>query len=175
MRLASIKMSPGYKLMLKERLEADYKVAPSGCWEWQKARTKFGHGKTSVKRKTFPAHRVYYQLINGFIEDNLVVHHLCNNPPCINPKHLEAITQRENNNLGLSLSAINSRKTLCKNGHPFSKANTGIYKGRRYCRICGRKMTNKRAKQRTLEYHAKGLNAKGHPLPDNWKRKYGLT
>jgi hypothetical protein len=178
--LRDLPYSPGYLLLAKERIEDSYVVTGDGCWEWIKARSSFGYGKVGLKQNgayhTFPAHRVYYQLVNGFIDGDLVVDHLCKNPPCINPKHLEAITHRENNSRGSGITANNIRKTRCDNGHEFTEENTGRYTktGWRYCRICCRTRTNRRASQKTRDYHAKGLNSKGVPLPDNWKKKYGL-
>ena len=174
-------MPKWYLMKLKEDIESSYKVTSNGCWEWQKSRAYFGYGKVTVKNSkagfnlSTSAHRVYYQLVKGFISDSLVISHECDNPPCINPDHLKATTQWENNARGVGITARNLRKTECDNGHKFDQENTGVYKnGWRYCRVCARRRTNRRGVQRTLEYHARGLNSKGKPLPDNWKRKYGL-
>lgn len=157
-------LSKQYLKELRIRMETKYKVMSSGCWEWQEGRFPYGYGKISVKHLSWGAHRVYYQLVRGFISDDLVVSHECDNPPCINPDHLKATTQWENNARGVGVSAENLRKTCCVNGHKFTVSNTIIGRNRRSCRSCTNAHAHRRDIQRTLEYHVRGLNSKGRPL-----------
>lgn len=181
LKIQDMPYSPGYLLLTRERIEANYRVAANGCWEWRGAKTEFGYGKIGLKQNgayhSFTAHRVYYYMVKGPIDESLVIDHLCRNPACINPDHLEAVSQRENNARGAGITANNTRKTVCDNGHPFTPDNTGRYAktGWRYCRTCSRRRTNKRGSERTKEYHARGLNSKGKPLPDNWKKIYDVV
>lgn len=104
---------------------------PSGCWIWTETKNDLGYGRTMVKNRQVFAHRRAYELAVGPIPAGLVIDHLCKNPPCCNPSHLEAVTPTENTRRG------ERRKTHCKSGrHLFSEENT-IYepKGRR-CREC---------------------------------------
>lgn len=73
-----------------------WQVTDSGCWEWSAARTAAGYGELRYERTTVRAHRLAYEAWVGTIPDGQVVRHKCDNPPCINPDHLETGTQRDN-------------------------------------------------------------------------------
>lgn len=67
------------------------------CWPWTMARQDSGYGRARLPGyPTMPAHRVAYMLANGPIPDGYHIDHLCRNPPCCNPAHLEAVTPAEN-------------------------------------------------------------------------------
>lgn len=69
-----------------------------GCMEWLGSRNRKGYGKITVNKRSFSAHRVALMLHLGLnsISPTLDVMHLCNNPPCCNPKHLKIGTRKEN-------------------------------------------------------------------------------
>lgn len=68
-----------------------------GCWEWQgKARLRFGYGVVGLNGTQEVAHRVSYRMAYGEIPDGLVIAHRCDNPRCVRPDHLEAISQSQN-------------------------------------------------------------------------------
>lgn len=67
------------------------------CWEWSGPRHPQGYGRVRLPgRRTEPTHRVAYMIGHGDIPASLEVDHLCGNPPCCNPRHLEAVTRNEN-------------------------------------------------------------------------------
>ena len=81
--------------MNKEKFETKFKIVESGCWEWQYG-TQFGYGVARHNNKKMPSHRVSYELYVGEIPAGLHIDHLCRNKLCVNPEHLEAVTQLEN-------------------------------------------------------------------------------
>ena len=106
------------------------------CWIWFGPKDQSGYGRY----QNVPAHRYAYILEFGPILDGLVIDHLCRNPACVNPWHLEPVTARVNILRGEGVGAGNARKTHCINGHLFDEANTYIRKDRyqRMCRTCHR-------------------------------------
>lgn len=120
---------------------------PEGnCVVWT-GRKDFGYGGfTPSKNKRFRAHRWAYEMFRGPIPTGLVLDHLCRNPACVDPWHLEAVTQLVNRERGLPIaSALNALKTHCIKGHPFDEANTIQRKNRvgRTCRLCRRDSWNR--------------------------------
>ena len=71
-------------------------VTESGCWEWKGTRKDEGYGTLAHRGHTLNVHRVAYETWVGPIPDGLLIRHKCDNPPCINPEHLETGTKRQN-------------------------------------------------------------------------------
>ena len=65
------------------------------CWVWQHSLCA-GYGRISVDGQVGMAHRAYYERVIGPIPEGLVLDHLCRCTACVNPAHLEPVTQREN-------------------------------------------------------------------------------
>lgn len=63
---------------------------------------------------------------------------------CVNPDHLECVTNRINTLRGNTVTGINYRKTHCPRGHEYNEQNTERYLTRRKCRICRREGNRKR-------------------------------
>lgn len=109
----------------------------NGCWIWIASISKRGYPNFSIKGKTYNSHRISYVLFKGIIPTSNVIDHLCKNIICVNPSHLEAVTQRENLMRGNTQARNKSHQTHCIHGHPFNKENTYINPmGIRHCRVC---------------------------------------
>jgi hypothetical protein len=67
----------------------------SGCWLWLGS-LRSGYGRFSLNGKTCEAHRVSYEHLVGPIPQGMMIDHLCRTRCCINPDHLEPVTNAEN-------------------------------------------------------------------------------
>lgn len=119
------------------RFAAKYRELANGCWEWLGGKTPEGYGMFrpgGADRNNVGAHRWAYQTFKAPIPAGFDLDHLCRNPGCVNPAHLEPVTTRTNINRG---RRYNAEKTHCIRGHAFTPENTRIGKrGNRICRRC---------------------------------------
>lgn len=116
-------------------------VAPGSCWEWMAAKTSGGYGQFWSKPALVVSHRYAYELLIGPIPEGLQLDHLCRNRACINPQHLEPVTQQVNILRGFSVATTNRLKTHCPHGHQYTSENTYIHprNNGRICRACARR------------------------------------
>lgn len=106
----------------------------STCWIWTSTISKSGYGRFGINSKTVAAHRFSWESLNGPVPEGLVLDHLCRVRHCVNPEHLEPVTNGENILRGIGPAAINKRKTHCKRGHVLTPRKG--YPGTRECRPC---------------------------------------
>lgn len=115
---------------------AKFHVQPDGCWAWAAQIDRYGYGRFKAGGIYYYAHRYAYEHLRGAIPKGLQIDHLCRNRGCVNPEHLEAVTQRENILRGDSLTTRRSAQQACKRGHLFDEANTYLWRTSRICRTC---------------------------------------
>ena len=121
---------------------------PNGCWVWTGAKARGGYGHINIGGKFPSAHRVVYEMIKGEIPEGLLLDHLCRNPSCVNPDHLEPVTHKENLKRGIGISSQNSKKTHCPQGHEYTEENTYVSKrNQRTCKQCAREQQIARRKR----------------------------
>lgn len=126
------------RVVLAERLFKLYRECPiTGCWLWVGALDGNGYGHCWVGNGHTRAHRAVFWACGNHLESHLVLDHLCRNRRCVNPDHLELVTQTENVMRGTSPWAERKKRTHCPQGHEYSKENTRFSKfNQRICRKC---------------------------------------
>jgi hypothetical protein len=106
------------------------------CWEWTGAKhDEHGYGTFVVGGGHWRAHRWSYTQFIADIPSGYEIDHLCRNPPCVNPYHLEAVTTQVHHKR-TDASKWQRAKTHCPQGHPYSGDNLRRTPKGRYCRAC---------------------------------------
>ena len=110
------------------------------CRLWTEKCNREGYGRWGSKF----AHRLSYEIFKGQIPAGFHVDHLCFNPTCVRPEHLQAVEPTVNNRRNLKALARE-----CSKGHAYTPENTGRQTGgRRFCRICDRAAQRRRYRER---------------------------
>jgi HNH endonuclease len=98
------------------------------CWLWIGFTLKprgsgwgnYGCINSGGKGRPLLAHRVSWEIANGPVPDGMLVCHHCDNPPCVNPRHLFLGTQSDNMNDCSAKGRVRSPKSRGET-HPMAK------------------------------------------------------
>lgn len=112
--------------------------AASACWAYVGNSITHGYGRFDA----ILAHRFAWMAFHAEVPaDGVVVRHRCDNPPCVNPSHLQVGSQLEN----MQDAVARTFAAACKNGHPRTPETTALTRrGHRRCLICDRQQQRAR-------------------------------
>lgn len=118
-------------------LRLHHKDPATGCWIFLGDLNQ-GYGQVTAfteagRQTTLRAHRVMYEHLVGPIPEGHQLHHKCRNKRCVNPDHLESLTDLAHKRAD---AAWVGNRTHCKRGHPLSGDNITIVRGSRRCKAC---------------------------------------
>ena len=111
------------RLLAMSRLDAD-----TGCRVWLASKDEKGYGQVRHDGTCRKAYKVAWVLEHGPVPAGLELDHLCRNPACINPEHLEPVTHKENMRRGMY-----GQRTACPRGHAYDIVRPN---GSRWCKQC---------------------------------------
>lgn len=119
------------------------KTRETNCTVWIGATNTKGYGVISVDGKVQLAHRIAFESEYGPVPDGMVIDHLCRVRNCVNPMHLEAVTNRENIRRGRAARSLQVGST-CTNGHPLTDGDALYLRSNgvsecRQCRSAGKR------------------------------------
>lgn len=86
------------RIPLKDRFwtKVDQSGGPDACWLWTAAVNRKDYGQIEEGRQMWRAHRIAYEWTVGPIPPGMQIDHKCHVHRCVNPKHLQVVTQQKN-------------------------------------------------------------------------------
>lgn len=137
------------------------KVDRSGeCWLWTATANTAGYGRFWHDGKLGYAHRWSYEHHHRPLLPKEAVDHLCRRPACVNPDHLDAVSQLENNRRAVNGSSARGQVTMtCIRGHLKAASNLYRHGGRYHCMTCRRDESRERHRR-----HRDVINARRREL-----------
>ena len=120
---------------------SNYWVVETGCWLWLGSVGTNGYGRTSTPvHGATGAHRAMFIEHNGPLPDGVILDHLCRQPTCVNPDHLDPVTNQENiargnNSWRFSKTCRSGRHDITDPANVYVRPG-GATPGKRICRQC---------------------------------------
>lgn len=135
------------------RFMSHVEKSESGCWLWTANKIHSGYGMFKVGGKSRLAHKWIYEQLHGPVKAPLQLDHTCAVKHCVNPKHLEKVTAKENIRRFCERTGKKRKtyiphplplKTHCPKGHPYSGDNLRMLSPtHKQCVTCHREATRK--------------------------------
>lgn len=119
---------------LQERIDK-FSCYTGDCIVWVGNLTTKNYPRITINGKSMFVHRINYKLHYGHLDNTLQLDHLCRNPCCINPGHLEPVTQSINMKRAYKASP-RPKPFTCRKGHKYTEVTTLWHNGARECKIC---------------------------------------
>lgn len=123
------KFLSGHCNRVNASIRPEFEIDKNGCWIWKRSKGKNGYGRLNRKDGSREAHRYFYEKYKGAIPDGLQIDHLCRTPLCVNPDHLEIVTQTENVRRGkcakLNMEEVNQIIKIHKENESLSQEKIG--------------------------------------------------
>ena len=95
-----------------KRLMSRVTKSKDSCWVWNGALVR-GYGVINIDGKTEYVHRVVFAASVKKFDKSLTLDHICRNPRCVNPEHLEPVTRSEN----VRRMNLSQPRDRCRKGH----------------------------------------------------------
>ena len=135
------------------------KVDATGiCWEWTAALSDTGYGSFRLGNG-IGAHRAAWQFLVGEIPSGLVLDHLCRNRRCVNPDHLEPVTQQVNAARGGAPTHVLARSGMCHKGHTLTAEDYVHRSDGRVTALCRKCARARQSKLREGDTEWRGVTA----------------
>ena len=123
----SLRFIQGHNGRLRPKGVVQYEIDhTTKCWVWKRSRQSNGYGHLTVDNQQVLAHRFVYEQNIGTIPEGMELDHLCRNPPCVNPDHLEPVSHAENCRRGMRAKLDRETATEIRTLHRVGATISGL-------------------------------------------------